>query len=114
MGQLDNFIAINEKGPLEDAKDEVWEWMQESVGPCAKILNKVDVHWPERGDGLVQTAMPIACVPMGRLFEISVLKIMTMVRRGSGDLGVRIGISRLAPNVDEIQELHYRNTLLQT
>eukprot|EP00927_Polykrikos_kofoidii_P076949 TRINITY_DN73954_c0_g1_i2.p1 TRINITY_DN73954_c0_g1~~TRINITY_DN73954_c0_g1_i2.p1 ORF type:complete len:2546 (+),score=415.16 TRINITY_DN73954_c0_g1_i2:63-7700(+) len=95
MEQLFQFIVSNERS---FGAQTIAAWSRSRMGAVAKIIGTQDIHWPERGDGWVQTATPVAMVPSGRLFEVEVLKIMTMIRRGAVDLGFRIGFTDLPPN----------------
>jgi len=94
MEQLYSVLSSHE---AEGVPHDRWEWYAQKTGPAAKIDGQV-VHWWQKGNGLVQTAEPVPTISIGRVFEVEVFKILTMVRRHNNDLGFTIGFTPTPPS----------------
>jgi len=91
--QLYRLIASNE---AEQEVQSKWEWSSQRTGAGATITGRI-VHWCQNSDGVVQTAMPVALLPLGHFFEVEVHKVKSMVRHPSSHLGFRIGFTTSSP-----------------
>jgi len=95
MEQLYSLLASHQ---MDGVPRDKWDWSQDKVGSSVKIDGQA-VYWWQKGNGLVQTAMPVPVVPLGRVFQVEVVKVMTMVRRHNSDLGFCIGLTPVPPSI---------------
>ena len=53
---------------------------QESVGSVVKVEG-LTAHWFQKGDGFIQTHLPISQTPLGQLFEVEVVRAVNAGKR---------------------------------
>lgn len=94
MEQL--YCAIRSYEKDSGTKRPEQTWHQESVGNVVKVEGKI-AHWFQKGDGFVQTSLPVAVTPLGQLFEVEVVRAVNAGKRPDSELGFAIGLSAKAP-----------------
>lgn len=94
MEQL--YCAIRAYETENASKRPEQTWHQESVGNVVKVEGRI-AHWFQKGDGFVQTSLPVTVTPLGQLFEVEVVRAVNAGKRTDSELGFCIGLSAKAP-----------------
>lgn len=65
------------------------------MGSVVKVEGHT-AHWFQKGDGFIQTHLPIVQTPLGQLFEVEVVRAVNAGKRGESELGLCIGGSLMS------------------
>ncbi|CAJ1344847.1 unnamed protein product, partial [Effrenium voratum] len=101
MEQLYGAIRAFEKSPSTSRPEQTWH--QESVGSVVKVEGRT-AHWFQKGDGFVQTSLPVDVTPLGQLFEVKIGKAVNVGRRSDSELGFCIGLCSRPPRSEKTQD----------
>lgn len=71
-------------------------WHQDSVGAVVKVEGQV-AHWFQKGDGFIQTSLPVFVTPLGQLFEVEVVRAVNAGQKMDSGLGFCIGLTGRSP-----------------